>query len=200
MIRDCNVIAIDGTHASGKSTLVHALTAHYRRAGINAVAMPEPARSSPYMEDVVLRGNGEFDLPAEIDVFAAQLRAQVRLARNHRLLIADKTIINVLAYARMLLDGTDPHTADVLDAMETFCRAWAHTYDMVLFTHDRYDQPSDAFRRKVDGMQDTAATTLHELYRALAVPVHDIPLNLETAARVEWIAGRVAETYPIGAG
>jgi thymidylate kinase len=99
-IRDCRVAAIDGTHASGKTTLIHALTAHYRRQGVNVVAMGEPARASPFMEEIVIHGRGIFDLAAEVDVFAAHLRYQLRTARNHQLLIADKTIINVLAYAQ----------------------------------------------------------------------------------------------------
>ncbi|MGH3812020.1 MAG: AAA family ATPase [Pseudonocardiaceae bacterium] len=192
-IRDCDVIAIDGTHASGKTTLIHALTAHYRRQGVNVAAMGEPARSSPFMEEIVIHQRGTFDLAAEVDVFAAHLQLHLRTARNHQLLIADKTIINVLAYARILLDvAPDSLDAAVLAAMETFCRAWAPTYDLVFFTHDHYAQPSDGFRAKVAGLQDTAATTLRELYQHLDIPVVDIPLGYETAERVEWIAQRVA--------
>lgn len=194
-IRDCQTIAIDGTHASGKTTLIHALTAHYRRQGVNVAAMGEPARSSPFMEEIVIHNSGTFDLAAEIDVFAAHLQLQLRTARNHQLLIADKTIINVLAYARMLLDiAPGSHDAMVLDAMERFCQAWAPTYDLVFFTHDHYNQPSDAFRTKVAGLQDTAATTLRDLYDQLDVAVIDVPLGLETDQRVEWVARRVADS------
>ncbi len=145
------------------------------------------------MEEIVIHHRGTFDLAAEVDVFAAHLQSQLRTARNHQLLIADKTIINVLAYARILLD-IEPESIDaaVLDAMGNFCRAWAHTYDMVFFTHDHYSQSSDGFRAKVVGLQDTAATALRELYQQLDVPVVDIPLGYETAQRVEWIAQRVA--------
>lgn len=125
-------------------------------------------------------------------MFAAHLQYQLRTTRNNHLLIADKTIINVLAYARMLLD-IEPESIDaaVLDAMGSFCRAWAHTYDVV-FTHDHYTQASDGVRAKVAGLQDTAATALRELYQQLDVPVVDIPLGYETAQRVEWITERVA--------
>ncbi len=37
MLRDCVVIAVEGTHASGKTTLAHALAAHYRERGIHAM-------------------------------------------------------------------------------------------------------------------------------------------------------------------
>ena len=201
MIRDCTVIAIDGTHASGKTTLIHALTAHYRRRGINAVAMGEPARTSPYMDEIVISGRGGFDLAAEVDVFSAHLQHQLRTARNHHLLIADKTIINVLAYARLLLHpAPDSPDALVLDAMRHFCRAWAPTYDLVFFTHDLYHQPSDPFRAKVTSLQEAAAVTLHQLYDQLGVGVLDIPTGLETDQRVDWITQRVTDSglIPIG--
>jgi predicted ATPase len=200
-IRDCQTIAIDGTHASGKTTLIHALTAFYRRQGVNVAATGEPARSSPFMEEIVIHGRGTFDLAAEVDVFAAHLQFHLRTARNHQLLIADKTIINVLAYARILLDvAPGSRDAAVLDAMEHFCAAWAPTYDLVFFTHDQYNQPSDGFRAKVAGLQNQAATTLRECYNQLGVPVLDVPVGLETEQRVEWVSQRVADAGLVPAG
>jgi nicotinamide riboside kinase len=194
-IRECQVIAIEGTHASGKTTLIHALTAHYRRQGVNVAAMGEPARTSPFMEEIVVHNRGGFDLAAEVQVFAAHLDLQLRTARNHQLLIADKTIVNVLAYARLLLDPP-PGSRErvVLDAMESFCRSWAFTYDLVIFVHDRYQQPSDGFRAKVTGLQDTVADSLRRLYDRLDIPVLDMPTGLETDERVHWITQRVTDS------
>lgn len=84
--------------------------------------------------------------------------------------------------------------------MEIFCRAWAPTYDVVFITHDHYSQPSDGFRAKVAGLQDTAATTLRELYNRLGVSVLDVPTGLETDQRVGWIVQRVAEADLVLAG
>ena len=200
-IRDCAVIAIDGTHASGKTTLMHALTAHYRRAGVNVATAGESARSSPFMEEIVLHGRGEFDLAAEVDVFAAELIDQLRAARNHQLLITDKTIVNVVAYARMLM-AFEPGTIDALtlDAMESFCRAWAPTYDRIFFTQDHYSQPSDRFRAKVDGLQAAAAVALRETYQRAGVALLDVPAGLDTDQRVQWIAQQVADDGPVITG
>lgn len=200
-IRDCRVIAVDGTHAGGKTTLIHALTAHYRRLGVNVAAMGEPARTSPFMEEIVLHGRGRFDLAAEIDVFAAHLRHQLRTARNHALLIADKTIVNVLAYARLLLDPKPGGPEDaVLDAMETFCRAWTHTYDLVVFAQDRYTQPGDAFRSKVTDLQAAADEELRRAYMRLKVPLALLPEGLDTAQRVEWVVTRAEQDGVFTAG
>ena len=104
MLRDCVVIAVEGTHASGKTTLTHALAAHYREQGIHVATVEEPARHSPFVEEIVVHGKGQFDLETEVDLFAAQLSAQLRAARQHTMIICDKTIANVLAYARIVLE------------------------------------------------------------------------------------------------
>jgi len=43
VLRDCVVIAVEGTHASGKTTLTHALAAYYREQGIHVATVEEPA-------------------------------------------------------------------------------------------------------------------------------------------------------------
>ena len=124
MLRDCIVLAIEGTHASGKTTLTHALAAYYREQGIHVATVEEPARHSPFVEEIVVHGHGRFDLETEVDLFAAQLSAQLRAARQHTMIICDKTIANVLAYARIVLETPARSRAAVtLDAMDTFCRA-----------------------------------------------------------------------------
>ena len=60
MLRDCVVIAVEGTHASGKTTLTHALAAHYRERGIHVATVEEPARHSPFIEEIVVHGKGQF--------------------------------------------------------------------------------------------------------------------------------------------
>src|SRR5439155_11276189 len=71
-VRGCVLVAVEGTHASGKTTLVHALTAHYRAQGVLVDCVPEPARTSPFIEDTVIHRTGGFDLTTEVDLFAAQ--------------------------------------------------------------------------------------------------------------------------------
>src|SRR6266700_780046 len=107
VLRDCAVLAIEGTHASGKTTLTHALAAYYRERGIHVACVEEPARHSPFIEEIVVHGKGRFDLECEADLFAAQLSAQLRAARQHTMIICDKTIANVLAYAWLVLPAAD---------------------------------------------------------------------------------------------
>ncbi|MFC8428537.1 AAA family ATPase [Streptomyces sp. NPDC057253] len=195
-VRDCRVIAVEGTQAAGKTTLVHALTAHLREQGTNVTCTGEPARSSPFMEEIVLHGKGNFDLPAEIDLLGQQLSIPLRTARNHQMLITDKTPMNVIALARLVLDGSEPGTGAVLAAAESLCRAWMPmAYDAIVYCRDRYDQKAggDRMREKVLAIQDEADEAIFEACRAVNVPLLEMPTGLSVAERVQWTVARVGE-------
>jgi predicted ATPase len=205
VLRECIVLAVEGTHASGKTTLTHALAAYYRERGIHVATVEEPARRSPFIEEIVVHGKGAFDLETEVDLFAAQLSAQLRAARQHTMIIADKTIANVMAYAWLVLQ-TPPGSreAAVLEAMKTFCQAWAGTYDAVFYCCDRFDQyqAGDPYRAKVLDLQPAADRVVRSMCATVGQRVIDIPPSMTTAQRVEWIASRVTklglttETHP----
>lgn len=191
-VRGCVVVAVEGTHASGKTTLIHALTAHYGARGVLVDCIGEPARTSPFIEETVIHGKGAFDLVTEVDLFAAQLTATLRAARYHHLLICDKTIVNVLAYARLVLPAP-PKSLDaaVLDAMTVFCRAWSPIYNAVFYLPERYEQPADAFRDKVAHLQEETAIVVQDAYSAVGLPLINVPAGLDLPARVAWIGQRI---------
>jgi AAA domain len=195
-VRDCTVLAVEGTQAAGKTTLVHALTAHYRELGIHVACTEEAARVSPYMDDIVLRDAGAFDLTAELDLYAAQLAAQLRAARNYALLITDKTVMNVTAYARLVLDTSDARTAAVLSALETLSAAWAPgAYDAVIYASDHFGQASggDRYRSKVLGLQTAVGQGVRQACTATGVRMLDLPAGLDTPARVQWVDGQLRD-------
>jgi predicted ATPase len=196
MLRDCTVLAVEGTHASGKTTLTHALAAYYRERGIHVATVEEPARHSPFIEEVVVHGKGAFDLETEVDLFAAQLSAQLRAARQHTMIICDKTIANVLAYAWLVLE-TPPSSraAATCAAMEAFCHAWAGVYDAVFYCCDRFSQHQfgDSYRAKVLDLQPAADRVVRSTCATVGQRVIDIPPNMTTTQRVDWIARRVTK-------
>jgi predicted ATPase len=196
MMRDCTVLAVEGTHASGKTTLTHALTAHYREQGIHVTTVEEPARHSPFIEEIVVHGKGQFDLETEVDLFAAQLSAQLRAARQHSMIIADKTIANVLAYARIVLPAPPgSRQAAVMAAMEAFCRAWAPLYDVVFYCCDNYaqQQAGDPYRAKVLDLQSAADRIVRQTCATVGQRIIDIPPGMTTAERVTWVTTRAAK-------
>jgi len=196
VLRDCVVLAVEGTHASGKTTLTHALAAYYREQGVHAATVEEPARNSPFIEEIVVHGKGDFDLECEVDLLAAQLSAQLRAARQHTMIICDKTIANVLAYAWLVLQAPPgSREAATLAAMESLCRAWASSYDAVFYCCDRFSQhqAGDHYRAKVLDLQPAADRVVRSTCATVGQRVIDIPPNMTTAQRVQWIAARAAK-------
>jgi len=196
VLRDCVVVAIEGTHASGKTTLTHGLAAYYRERGIHVAAVPEPARNSPFIEDIVVHGNGRFDIECEVDLLAAQLSAQLRAARQHSMIICDKTIANVLAYAWLVLPAPPgSREAAVLQAMEGFCRAWAGVYDAVFYCCDHYSQhqPGDPYRAQVLNLQPAADRVVRSICATVGQNITDIPPSMTNTSRVQWIAARLTK-------
>ncbi|QFG13234.1 thymidylate kinase [Streptomyces phage Gilgamesh] len=195
-IRECRVIAVEGTQAAGKTTFVHALTAALREQSIGVACTGEPARTSPFMEEIVLHEKGNFDLVAELDLFAQHFTVPLRAARHHQVLITDKTPANVLALAGLVLDPTEPGTAPVLAAAEAMCRAWMPiAYDAVIYCRDRYDQKAggDRMRAKVLNIQDESDSAIYEACRATGVPMLEMPTGLTVAERVQWTMRRVGD-------
>ena len=56
MLRDCVVLAIEGTHSFGMTTFTHALASYYREHGIHMTTVEEPAHRSPFFEEIVVHG------------------------------------------------------------------------------------------------------------------------------------------------
>ena len=137
MMRDYAVLAIEGTHASGKTTLTHALAARYCERGIHVATVEEPARRSPFIEKIVVHGRGRFDLETEVDLFGAQLSAQLRAARQRTMIICNKTIANVLAYAWLVLSAP-PGSRPGRDG--SLLPRLGPIYDIVFYCCDNYTQ------------------------------------------------------------
>lgn len=195
-LRTAKLIAFDGTHASGKTTLIYAVAALLRREGIHVGVLGEPARSSPFVDDVVIHKAGDFDMLLELDIFAAQLTNCVRAARSYDVVLADKTLTNVLAYCRMVVPAEKGGWDDrVLDAMEVFCRAWGTAYDVVFYCQDHYGphQKGDAYRSKVAHLQVRADELVRAEYQRLGQPITLLPKGLDTIERATWTIDHLKE-------
>jgi hypothetical protein len=112
------------------------------------------------------------------------------------MIICDKTIANVLAYAWLVLP-TPPGSreAAVLTAMEAFCRAWAPVYDFVFYCCDNYaqQQAGDPYRAKVLDLQSAADRVVRQTCATVGQRIINIPPGMTTAERVDWIAKRVTK-------
>ena len=165
----------------------------------------EPARRSPFIEKIVVHGRGRFDLETEADLFGAQLSAQLRAARQHTMIICNKTIANVLACAWLVLpapSGSRPgRDGSVLPHL-------GPVYDIVFYCCDNYthEQAGGPYRAKVLDLQSAAdrdAVVLASLWRRGLLTPHDAcplpgtrchhPLRAKVAPR--WTARMMAAVY-----
>lgn len=195
-LRSAKLVAIEGTHASGKTTLIYAVAALLRRGGIHVGVLGEPARASPFVDDVVIHKSGDFDVPLELDLFAAHITACVRAARSYDVVLADKTPISDLAYCKMLVT-VEPATWDagMVDGIEAFCRAWGLAYDVVFYCQDYYDaqQLGDQYRSKVAHLQVQADEHVRAEYSHLELALTLIPRSLDLADRTQWVISQMEQ-------
>jgi hypothetical protein len=193
-IMNCKLIAVEGAHCTGKSTLVHAITAYYKSRNVHAAGFTEVARASAFVEQVVIHGKGRFDITAELQLLASQIAQEQLLARYHQLLICDRTVANVLGYSRILLSTSpDGFSTRMLRAMEDFCRVYVEQYDRVFILSDFYDPTStpDPFRPADKAFQLAADTEIRNACLSLQMPVIDMPVGLSLDDKVDWIVAKI---------
>jgi len=135
----------------------------------------EPARRSPFIEKIVVHGRGRFDLETEADLFGAQLSARLRAAGQHTMIIRNKTIANVLAYAWLVLSAP-PGSGPGRDG--SLLPRLGPVYDIVFCCCDNYaqEQAGDPYRAKVLDLQsaaDRVAVVLASLRRRGLLTPHD---------------------------
>lgn len=195
MIGRCRLIAIEGTHGTGKTTLAHALLARLKRAHHAAAYAGETARDSPFLEAVVVHGRGDIDVSAELQIFASQIAREQLLARYGGLLICDKTVVNVLAYARLVLPCPDPATERLLAAMARFCAAYVPLYDATFLVCDRHDlgRTDDPYRPRDERLREAVEVELVRVCAEVGLPLERLPVGLEPEAQVDWVLGRLRE-------
>jgi AAA domain len=195
-LRNAKLIAFDGTHASGKTTLIYAVAALLRRRGVHVTTLSEPARASPFVDDVVLHQAGDFDMLLELDLFAAHITNAVRAARSHQVVLGDKTPTNVLAYCKMVVH-IKPATWDaaMAEAMDVFCRAWGQAYDVIFYCQDHYGtgQRGDRYRVKVAGLQAQADELVRAEYERLHQPLIEIPRGFDLDERARWVVAQMEQ-------
>jgi hypothetical protein len=96
----------------------------------------------------------------------------------------------------LLLKSGGSGDGAVLTALEALSAAWAPSaYAAVIYASDHFDQGSggDRYRSKVLGLQTAAGEWVRRACTATGVPMLDLPVGLDTSARVQWIDGKVRD-------
>lgn len=193
MIRSSLLIAFDGTHASGKTTLIYSVAAQLKQMGINCQILPEPARNSPLVDDVVLRDIGNFDIPLELDLIASHIMQCTRATRNSSLILSDRTPINVLAYTNLLCKPNNEMESKLLENVSSFVNTWMHYYDLIFYCQDYFspNHKNDKMRSKVEDIQAEVDEQNRILYESSKINIEFLPRDLSLLDRTSAVINTI---------
>lgn len=189
------MVAIEGAHGSGKTTLVHALASQLKERHVHLGVQGDVARRSPLVEEVVVHERGQIDLSLELHILASQLAGEQELARHHQLVLCDKSVLSVIAYARLFLtEGLDGSGRSLLESMARMAHSYAIRYDAIFLLGDLYAlrRTADPYRPDDGALREKAAELIAVECEA-AGTVHEVPLGLATAEKVEWVLSQLGE-------
>lgn len=189
MIKGKPLIAFDGTHASGKTTLKYQVAARLKEKGMNCVVLPEPARNSPLVDDVVLREMGKFDIPLEIDLIMNHITQCIRGTRDGQIILSDRTPVNVLAYTELLVRSEDDLENELLEKCSSLVESWVQSYDLIFYCQDYYiaDLQKDSLRNKVVGIQKEVDVETKKQYDKFGCEIQLVPKGLSLDEKTDFV-------------
>ncbi len=199
MIKGKYLLAFDGTHASGKTTLIYQIAARLREKGINCVVLPEPARNNPLVDDVVLREIDVFDIPLEIDLIMNHISQCIRGTRNSEIILSDRTPVNVLAYTNLLISSKNQLENNLLDKCNTLTEVWVKFYDLIFYCQDHYtaDIDTDNLRSKVVDMQNEVDVETRKQYEKFGCDIRFIPKGLSLDKKADFVLETIKKSLSL---
>lgn len=87
------LIAITGTHGTGKTTLSYQLAAHYKEQGKNVKIIQEVARSCPFPL------NDKMTKETALWIYHEHSKKELEAARDFEIVICDRTVFDSFVYA-----------------------------------------------------------------------------------------------------
>ena len=185
------LVAIEGAHGAGKTTLVLAVTACLKTRSVNAIALPEVTRSSPFVEEAAIFGGRPYSLSSQLQLFGSQIAQENLLARHHEVVVADRSVYNPVAYGRFLLKTAKDH--EVLDAMEELGRAYAAMYDGIFYLDANWlgSGTRDAYRPQDAEFRELANASLIATLRRSRVKLFEVPSGLDLESMTKWVVARI---------
>lgn len=189
MIKGKFLLAFDGTHASGKTTLKYQIAAKLKEKGINCVVLSEPARNSSLVDDVVLRGIDNFDIPLEVDLIMNHISQCIRGTRDGEIILSDRTPANVLAYTELLISSENQLENNLLKKCNTLIETWVKFYDLIFYCQDYYvaNVTADNRRSKVIEIQKEVDIETRKQYNKFGCEVQFIPEGLSLDEKTDFV-------------
>lgn len=186
MIGRATIIAIEGAHGTGKTTLTYALSASLAAQGHPINVVGEVVRSSPWFQEALLRGDGTVEQHAFVHLFADQLRREIEATLHSTYVVLDRTVFSCLGYWDLRSRGnTSDGSAELL---ETFAAHYSASYDFVIYCHDRYplERGQDPFRNTDESFRAESDQAIAAVLERNGVSCTSLPTGLTVSQKVSW--------------
>ena len=180
-------MAVEGVHRAGKTSSALALAGALSAQGYRVAFEADPARSDPFVEEVVLHGAGEFDLCLEASLFTRQVSSHLAASRLTPVVVCDKTPVSCLAYTKLLIPES-PARDQMLHGFRALIGALAEMYAVVFMLKDRFDEvQKDPFRSRVTGLEDQIASELDVEFASCGLPVVHVEPGMNSTEKTSWM-------------
>lgn len=177
------LVGIEGSHASGKTSLSLRLAAELSSRGRRASWVGDPARNDPFVDDVVIRGSGDFDARLELSLFCRQIADQLHQLRQTEFAVCDKTPMSCAAYTRLLLPASAARES-LVEGFRRLSEVAACDYIAVFLLNDRFDGTADPLRSRVLGLEDETYSLIEEEVRLSGVTPVVVGAGLDQEERL----------------
>jgi deoxyadenosine/deoxycytidine kinase len=95
------IVAISGTHGTGKSCLAYTLCAYLKKIGKNVVVLDELAREAPFPI------SQDADDRTQIWIACSQIAKELELMERYELVITDRSVIDPYCYGNTLAESNN---------------------------------------------------------------------------------------------
>jgi thymidylate kinase len=158
------IIAISGTHGTGKTTVAYSLCSIMKKKGHNVVVMDELAREAPFD---INRAAGD---KTQIWLCCKQITKELEYSEHYEYIITDRSVLDAYAYGLTLTKNDW-----IFKHLENYLVAHIKTYYKSLFLLD----PSAFTFNVEDGVRDTdpdfrlmVHNTLEDLFKKHNIEYH----------------------------
>ena len=195
MIGRCKVVAIEGSHGTGKTTLAHGVAATLSAKGYPVTMVGEVVRSSSWFQEALLRGDGTLEVDGFIHLFADQLRQEMEATIQSAFAVLDRTVLSCLGYWNLRV-RSPRRTGQIREALEQVARLHAARYDVLVYSRDMYplEDGQDVFRETDETFRMRSDRAIRACISRIGLRPIDIPRGFGVGEKIEWVVGRLDGT------
>lgn len=156
------IIAVTGTHGTGKTTLTFNLASHYKEQGLNVKIIQEVARFCPFPL------NKEMTKETAQWIFFEHSKKELEACKDHEVVICDRTSFDSFVYAEFL-------DLPIHENIIKYAKQSLNLYDSLYFV-----RPNVSCKILNDGIRSTDIDFQYQIDRLFfkhLKPINYIPIN-----------------------